>query len=188
MAKINIDIKKNEDNEDVVKVWGLLNKNIVNSEQKLYISTYLIENGIGTENFPQLGLDDEDAPADLAEKFRHNGVIRSNICTVSTGDMLSVSKGEQYTFEVTYDPLVYKTAWNKDNMQIVSFIHLNNKTNIAKNYVLNAAVHDGLTSDIKEISNSTQKENNTTYDITGKKVGKDFMGIIIKNGKKYFVK
>ena len=32
MAKINIDIKKNEDNEDVVKVWGLLNKNIVNSE------------------------------------------------------------------------------------------------------------------------------------------------------------
>ena len=67
MAEVNISATDAE-----VQVTGRVARDLVGTP--LYISCYLVEDGMTTAQYPQLGMDDADAPSDLKDVFRHNGV------------------------------------------------------------------------------------------------------------------
>ena len=60
---------------------------------------YLVENGLTTDKYPQDGLDFDDAPADLKERFRHNGIKRHVFNTVSTGDLLTLDADNCFSID-----------------------------------------------------------------------------------------
>lgn len=41
---------------------------------------------------------------------------------------------------------------------------------------------------IKEVNNGTVNENTPIYNLTGQRVGKDYKGVVIQNGKKFIKK
>lgn len=139
-ATINIDHSKNAEGKLEVTVSGRVALGDVTSDGNIYLSTYVIEDKISREGYPQSGVDydmDPLSPSDLADKYTHNGVIRKNLCTVELGDKLSFD-GEG-KFSVSYAPAEISDAWNKDNTHVVAFIHRINKENPKDNFVLNAA-------------------------------------------------
>ena len=152
MARVMVSESTTADGKHTVKVSGELNKGIVDEGNKLYLSTYVIENGISTKDAPQLGLDDEDAPSDLKDKFRHNGIIRISLSDVAMGDEIQVSRGDKYTFEVEYEPVSYKEGWDVNNMNVVAFVHMTDKDDLTRNYVLNAGALINSTSGIEDTS------------------------------------
>ncbi len=119
----------------------------------LYLSAMLIENKIAPiPPYFQMGLDDApaDAPADLKEKFMHNGVARINFNKEALGDPLTVNP-ETLEFTVDFGSADFNPAWNADNCEVVAFISRVNKDDLRDNYVLNA----GGTRWNKEVENSS---------------------------------
>ncbi len=139
-ATINIEHSTDADGKLQVSVSGRVASGDVTADGLVYLSTYVVEDKISREGYPQSGVDsdmDEYSPSDLPEKYLHNGVIRKNLSTVELGDKLPFdSEGK---FSVTYSPVDIDPKWNQDNTHIVSFIHRINKENMLDNYVLNAA-------------------------------------------------
>lgn len=136
LAEVQVEADKTDDGAVEVRVHGRVHHDLVENGEKLYLSTYLVENNLSTEKYPQLGLDIDDAPADLLDRFRHNGVIRHNFCTEPTGDLLEAS--EDATFSVSYPAQQLGTDWVWDNCQVIAFVHRINKEDLSGNVVLNA--------------------------------------------------
>lgn len=137
MASVNITAEGGTDGISC-HVSGRVNSEMASSGIPLYLSVYLVEDSITTDQYPQLGLEeDPDAPADLQERFRHNGVIRYNYCTVSTGDQLALNADN--TYSVDFPAAEVAATWNLSNCRIVAFVHQFSKDMIRVNQVLNAA-------------------------------------------------
>ena len=96
-----------------------------------------MEDSIGLDKYPQKGLNDEGAPEDLIERFKHNGVKRVNYCTVATGDELKLDADNKYS--VDFAPVAWDAAWVRKNCRLVAYVHLMDKQNLKFNEVLNAA-------------------------------------------------
>ena len=186
MAEVNI-----ENADGYVTVSGRVARDLVG--KPLYLSCYLVEDGISTEKYPQLGMDDADAPSDLKDVFRHNGVILHYFTTEAIGDLLSTESNGSYS--VTY-PMVEKAGFGGTARRLVAFIHKVNKNDFYDNYVLNAAekyldADDG----IQSIDNGLLIMDNSVYDLQGRNVNRQMAngkwlkgdlprGLYISNGRK----
>ena len=135
MAEVLVDVDKS-DTQISCRVHGRISSEMAASGEPLYLSVYLVENGISVDKYPQLGLDSDGAPEDLLERFKHNGVKRHVFNTVSTGDPLTLQAGN--TFSVDFAAADFNKLWNWDNCQVIAFVHLMNKDDMTKNEVLNA--------------------------------------------------
>ena len=119
--------------ETTVTVSGRVAHDLVGTP--LYLSCLLVEDGIGWAQYPQDGMDDADAPADLREVFRHNGVILHHFNSAALGDPIEAASDG--TFSQTY-PLVEAAGFGGTARRIVAFVHQINKDNLRENEVLNA--------------------------------------------------
>lgn len=131
------------DDRTEVTVSGAVNRDVVAEGSPIYLTCYLIEDGIPTDPFFQKGLTDfSDAPEDLAETFRHNGVVRHVFTKEATGDLLDITNtGKECTFSVTY-PLPEKVnplpVIDQQKCDIVAFLHFVDKDYMPDNFLLNA--------------------------------------------------
>lgn len=186
MAEVNI-----ESTGDLVTVSGRVARDLVG--KPLYLSCYLIEDGISTDKYPQLGMNDADAPSDLKDVFRHNGVILHYFTTEAIGDLLSIEASGLYS--VTY-PMVEKAGFGGTVRRLVAFVHKVNKDDPYDTYVLNAAElylddDDGIPS----IHNSQWTMDNEIYNLAGQQVVNHQLShrklpksLYICNGRKTIVK
>lgn len=106
----------------------------------LYLCAYMIENGIPAEApYIQSGIYDaaEDAPDDLVDRFRHNGIVRIEFNKEATGTPLEVDPATK-EFRVDFGSFPVNPGWKADNCETVAFICRVNKDDLRANYVLNA--------------------------------------------------
>ena len=139
MAEVNIDFTYNADNATIKPtISGRINSEMAAAGTQTYLSVYLVEDNIPvTEELFQQGLvEEEGAPDDLIESFRHNGVKR-HVFTEHIGTALTLD-GEN-KFSIEFEQIDLNTAWNADNMRMVAFVHLVDQNDMTKNEVLNAA-------------------------------------------------
>lgn len=135
LAEVNVDV----DGKNVT-VHGKVSTGSKTADGKVCISAYLIEDDINPlPDYPQLGVNAnvvDDAPDDMVETFRHNGVIRANLTAISTGDKLEFDEEGNYSVEFTLPE--YDAKWNVNNMHVISFIHRFDPKDLTDNYVLNS--------------------------------------------------
>ena len=135
MAEVLVDVEKTEAQLSA-RVHGRINHEMVAAGDPLYLTAYLVEDGLTLDRYMQQGLDVEGAPEDLVSGFRHNGIVRHMFTKQMRGDELTVA--QDATFSVALDPVAWKDSWNWDNCQVVAFVHKCNEKNLADNFVLNA--------------------------------------------------
>lgn len=170
--------------ESEVTVHGRVARDLV--QTPLYLSCYLVEDGISAETYRQTGLEgDPDAPADLKEVFRHNGVILHHFTQQAGGDLLDVQADG--TYRVTY-PTAQPQGFGGTRRRYVAFVHRINKTDLRENYVLNAAqVVDGADG-VQDLFTkpTTRVAPSGCYDLTGRRVQPNRVqrGIYLVNGQK----
>lgn len=138
-AQATLDVKMAHDGETVkAVVTGKISEGIRDIKENLYLSAFLVEDGLTLDDYTQKGISDgvpDDAPADLVEKFRHNGVIRAVLMSGDNGDPLPVF--EDGTFECHYEQsgITEMKDWN--NAHVVAFVHKVNNTDLSDNFVVN---------------------------------------------------
>lgn len=152
MAKVDVTVEKDDAGKVTCRVSGRINSEMAASGQALYLSAYLVENGLTTDKYPQEGLDAEGAPADLKERFRHNGIKRHVFNTVSTGDLLTLDADN--SFSIDYPAFQAGANWVWDNCRVIAFVHKVDKENMTQNEVLNAGSNK-LGPLVSSISNAT---------------------------------
>lgn len=135
MAEVIVDVTKTA-TDVACRVHGRVNKEMASAGDPLYLTAYLVEDGLSVNDYPQDGLDVADAPEDLKSTFRHNGIIRHSYTTNITGDALSLTP--EATFSVDFPAAEWKTDWKWENCQVIAFVHKYNKSDLTDNTVLNA--------------------------------------------------
>ncbi|MDE7080665.1 MAG: hypothetical protein K2O78_03315 [Muribaculaceae bacterium] len=105
----------------------------------LYLCAYMIENGISAKTYIQSGIDDapDDAPADLADRFSHNGIVRVEFNSAPLGDLLEVDPDTR-EFRVDFGSRPLNDLWQTENCETVAYICRVNKDDMRENYILNA--------------------------------------------------
>lgn len=139
MAEVNIDFTYNTDEATIAPtISGRINSEMAAAGTQTYLSAYLVEDSIPlTEELFQMGLEEEEgAPEDLQETFRHNGVKR-HLFTAHLGDLLTLTNGNEYS--VSFDAIALDPSWKTENLRMVAFVHLYDADDMYKNEVLNAA-------------------------------------------------
>lgn len=205
LADVNITPDLTEDGKIGVRVNGSINRYFMEElgDKKVYLSVYFIENDIkpsgsqsGQGPYFQLGLDDEDAPADLAETYRFNGVIRNYYNLDPIGDALTIKAGESYTYDVNYAPQEIPSGVKLENCDLIAFVNIIDKNIIQNNFILNAgsARLQGYTfgeaEGIHSVNENNSKNGNYashTFDLQGRKIiGTQAAerGLLIKAGRK----
>ncbi|MBR1787881.1 MAG: hypothetical protein IJ762_01635 [Bacteroidaceae bacterium] len=178
MAEVNV-----EEQDGQIHVYGRVARDLV--DQPLYLSCYLVEDGISTDEYYQKGMDDADAPSDLKDVFRHNGIILHHFTQEALGDLLSVNANGRYS--VTY-PAVTKQGFGGTRRRLVAFVHKVDKSNLRENQVLNATQTLLNADGIEEIVNRKSSNCKFLYDLSGRRVTRPTRGIYIQAGKKRLVK
>ena len=90
-----------------------------------------------TDEYFQLGLDEEEgAPDDLQESFRHNGIKRHDFTLTLGGDLLTTDENGNYS--VDYADIAIDPSWNVDNLKVIGYVCKIDKNDIRENGVLNA--------------------------------------------------
>lgn len=189
MAEVNL-----EATEEEIRVSGRVARDLITTP--LYLSCYLVEDGIKTDDYPQLGMDDDDAPADLKKVFRHNGVILHYFTQEALGDLLEVQPNGSYS--VTF-PAVQKSGFGGNARRYVAFVHKVNKNDLRDNQVLNATqLAIGQTA-IHEIPAATELDNSAVgnpnespiiYDLSGRRLNSHRplpRGLYLLGGRKVIV-
>lgn len=195
MAQVYVDTETTEDGKLQITVHGAINRSYYEEDIPVYLSCYLCETRIPvTAAYPQEGLDDPGAPADLPEKFHHNGIKRVVFNKEYLGDKLTITPtaDDTYEFSVTYEPVAIDAKWNWDNCDIIAFCHLIDKDDMNYNYVLNAGsmrMNDYLANPngIARILSDTPASAYTgLYDLAGRRISAPNLasGLYIKDGKK----
>ena len=180
MAEVNIDCDGND-----VTVSGRVARDLVG--KPIYLSCYLVEDGITTDKYPQMGMDDADAPSDLKDVFRHNGVILHYFTAEAIGDLLSTEANGSYS--VTY-PMIEATGFGGTARRLVAFVHKVNRDDPYDTYVLNAAeMHLDDEDGIDLIDNgqlTIDNEGAAIFDLSGRCVSNAHLpkGIYIVGGNK----
>ena len=151
----------------------------------LYISCYLVEDGISADKYPQTGMDDDDAPEDLKQVFHHNGVILHYFNKNAIGDALTTDAEGHYS--VTY-PMVKKNGFGGTARRLVAFVHQVNKNDLRENEALNATQEwlSGAPNGIDEIKGERLKmREGAVYDLSGRRVtAKPGPGVYVVDGRK----
>lgn len=139
MAEVNIETTYTAtDNTLQPTVSGRINSELTAAGVPAYLSVYLVEDSIPAEGTHfQTGLvEEEGAPEDLIETFRHNGVKR-HVFTEHIGTLLTL--GSENDYRVTFDAITLDTSWNANNLRLVAFVHKIDQEDMTQNEVLNAA-------------------------------------------------
>lgn len=186
MAEVKI-----EATESTVRVSGRIARDLVNTP--LYLSCYLVEDGISTDDYFQKGMDDADAPADLKDVFHHNGIILHYFTKEAIGDLIETD--EQGRYDITY-PNVEKTGFGGTGRRLVAFVHKVNKSNFGDNYVLNATETRVGADGIRGVDNAERKMSNEVFDLSGRRIPSGLKsqssslkkGVYISNGRKILVR
>ena len=186
MAEVNI-----EATESAVRVSGRVARDLISTQ--LYLSCYLVEDGISTDSYFQKGMDDADAPADLKDVFRHNGIILHYFTKEAIGDLIETN--EKGLFDISY-PNVEKVGFGGTGRRLVAFVHKVNKSNFGDNYVLNATETRLGSDGIRDVENAKHETRNEMFDLSGRRLPSDFKaqssnlkkGIYISNGRKILVR
>ncbi len=180
MAEVNIEATDAE-----VRVSGRVARDL--TETPLYISCYLVEDGIGTADYPQMGMDDADAPADLKQVFRHNGVILHYFTEDAAGDRLTIQPDGKYA--VAY-PAAAKEGFGGTGRRLVALVHKMNKDDLRENEVLNAAQVSVTPTGVEAIKNGqpTGSQLSAVYDLAGRRVMSPQRGLYIRGGRKLLVR
>lgn len=185
MAEIRINV------DDAVHVTGRVAHDLV--ETPLYLSCYLVEDGISPDRYPQIGLTgDADAPADLQAVFRHNGVILHHFTSDPLGDLLAPDADGNFDLQF---PLIDKEGFGGTARRVVALVHRINKTNLRENTVLNSAQAYLGADGMREIHHSqfiSHHGAGVLYDLSGREVHRTSVhtlspGIYIQNGKKIVI-
>jgi hypothetical protein len=184
MAEVNI-----SDENGNITVSGRVARDLI--DKPLYLSCYLVEDGITIDKYPQTGMDDADAPADLKDVFRHNGVILHYFNSDPVGDLLSVNADGKYSVSF---PMVEKEGFGGTGRRLVAFVHKVNKNDLRDNQVLNVA-QLMLTSGIRQVEGSSKNASTAIYDLQGRKVETRNQtletlpkGVYIQGGRKVVVR
>lgn len=175
-----------------VTVHGAVNRSYYEEDIPVYLSCYLCESGIPVSAaFPQLGLDEPGAPADLQEKFHHNGIKRIVFNKENLGDRLIITPtvDDTYEFSVTYDPATVEDKWLMENCDVIAFVHLIDKDDMNYNYVLNAGsvrMNDYLANPNAIHSVRLDAPAAGLYDLSGRRLTTEASrrGFYISNGRK----
>lgn len=192
-AEVNIEPIKEADGKIGARVTGSINRYLLETGADVYLSCYLVEDGIPvSDSYFQYGLEEEEgAPEDLQETFRHNGVIRCAYNENGAGDRLTIIPGDSYTYDVTYAAKSFRSDTNLDNCDLVALVHLVDRNNPYNNYVLNAgsARHQGyyLGTTPAGIQGQQATDNGqqaTLYDLTGRRIAPTARGLFIQDGHK----
>lgn len=156
MARVDVEVT-DENGKLACTVSGRVSKEMIATGEQFYLSAYLVEDGISTKEYPQLGFDAEDAPADLEEKFRHNGVKRHVFNVKGIGDALTFNETNE--FSVSYDAIELDKSWNLQNCKVIAFVHPVNKDDMFANVVLNAGSCnlDALVSGVDAVSSDASE-------------------------------
>lgn len=186
MAEVSI-----EATESAVRVSGRVARDLINTQ--LYLSCYLVEDGISTDSYFQKGMDDADAPADLKDVFRHNGIILHYFTKEAIGDLIEMD--EKGLFDISY-PNVEKAGFGGTGRRLVAFVHKVNKSNFGDNYVLNATETRLGADGIRDVENAKREIRNEMFDLSGRRLPSDFKaqssnlkkGVYISNGRKILVR
>ena len=136
MARVDVEVDKNADGQINCRVSGRINAEMASAGHNLYLSAYLVEDGLPLDKYFQKGLDAEGAPADIMERFKHNGIKRHVFNTVTTGDLIQLD--EENTFEAVYEPIQANKDWVWENCRVIAFVHKMDKVDMTQNEVLNA--------------------------------------------------
>ena len=188
LAEVHVNLNEGR---KAVPVSGTVNRDIVAEGMPIHLTCYLVESGIPTTTFFQKGLTEfEDAPDDLAEKFRHNGVIR-HAFTEPAGEVITtVNDGNACTFSVTYD-LPEKVSplpvLDKKNCDIVAFLHFVSEDDMYNNYLLNAGSLRYTDESLGITAPTVTPASPVCYDLQGRRIGNGVRqhGICIdSNGRK----
>ena len=179
-AEVNIQVTENQ-----VLLSGRVARDL--AAVQLYVSCYLVEDGITTRQYPQLGMDDADAPADLKDVFRHNGVILHYFTREAVGDVLEVQPSGH--FALSY-PMTVPEGFGGTGRRIVAFIHKVNQADLRNNEVLNAAQVELIATHINPISGKKEDETPPahTFDQTGRPAVPRKPGVYIRGGQKILVR
>lgn len=179
-AEVNIQVT-----EQHVQLSGRVARDLATTQ--LYVSCYLVEDGITTQAYPQLGMDDDDAPADLKDVFRHNGVILHHFNSEAIGDQLEIQADGR--FSCSY-PMTEKEGFGGTGRRIVAFIHKVNKNDLRDNEVLNAAQTTLISTHIGSISDRQRDKQSSsiTFDLTGRPIHIYKPGFYIRGGQKIVVR
>lgn len=188
-ALSKVDVTADRSDQGVAAtVSGRMARNLVG--QPVRLSVYLVEDSISTDRFPQLGLDDETAPADLKQRFKHNGIIRATYNADPEGDL--ITPDDEGNFTVTYPAVALLTDrqaepvkyWTENNMRVVAVVHKYNKDNLRDNYVLNAAETHWQTTGITTVNVQPRPAQDVIYNLQGQRLSRPTRGICIVNGRK----
>jgi hypothetical protein len=136
MARVDVEVDKTDDGQISCRVSGRINAEMAAAGHDLYLSAYLVEDGISLDKYFQKGLDAEGAPADIMERFKHNGVKRHVFNTTTTGDLLQLDADN--CFEAEYQPFQIDKSWGWENCRVIAFVHKMDKEDMTQNEVLNA--------------------------------------------------
>ena len=136
MARVDVEVDKNADGQINCRVSGRINAEMASAGHNLYLSAYLVEDGLPLDKYFQKGLDAEGAPADIMERFKHNGIKRHVFNTVTTGDLIQLD--EENTFEAVYEPIQANKDWVWENCRVLACVHKMDKEDMTQNEVLNA--------------------------------------------------
>lgn len=136
LARVDVEMDGNN-----FTVSGKVTTGAATADGKVHLSVYLVEDNIkpSLTYMPQSGVQYQgydDAPEDMVDRFRHNGVIRHDFCASANGDSLKFDAEGYFSENFTLPKLDSK--WNKQNMHIVAFVHRYNNSNLLDNYVFNA--------------------------------------------------
>ena len=181
MAEVNIGCDGSR-----VTVSGRVARDLVGTP--LYLSCYLIEDGISTAAYPQLGMNDPDAPADLQDVFRHNGVILHHFTAEAIGDLLTTEAGGTYSIDY---PMTEKAGFGGTARRLVAFIHKVNRDNPYDNYVLNAAeMRLGGDDGISLPEGNKEQGIPRIYDLQGRRITNSQLhpGLYIRGNRKVMVR
>ena len=202
-AKANVEIEAEEtDGVVTCHVRGKIAKAMIGAIDGIRLTAYLVEDDIRpTGNYAQKGVTSdvaEDAPKDMVEKFRHNGLIRIAF-TENTGSKLDID--ENGYFDVvftkgyirplsaakdTYQEARLDASWVKKNLRAVAFVHKMNQgeLDIEDNFVLNATHRHLSGYDAIESVRTDSQSAAAIHDLQGRRLTSTAHGIYIIGNKK----
>lgn len=179
MAEVNV-----EETDGQVRVYGRIARDLVGSP--LYLSCYLVEDGISVDKYYQKGMDDADAPADLKDVFHHNGIILHYYTEEAIGDLLTTNENGSYSI---FYPSVTKQGFEGTRRRLVAFIHKVDRSSLKDNTVLNANQFILGSDGIEGIVHSPLPNLNARYDLAGRRINSQLpKGLYIHNHRKFVVK
>lgn len=162
-ALASLDVTYNVDGEKAsAHVYGKIAKASLDVIDDLRIAVYLIENRIRiSQKYPQWGLDelikDPEAPADLQQVVRHEGVIRIDFTSADPMG-LPIKVDADGSFDMEFPATLMPSDVNTKRIEAVAMIYKVNKNNRTDNEVLNAAssAHPGATSGIVSVKDGAE--------------------------------